>query len=37
LADEDDWYSIENMLVSDFGVEDEDDMVDLVNTFRFIY
>jgi hypothetical protein len=37
LADEDDWYSIENMLVSDFGVEDEDDMTDLVNTFRFIY
>ena len=37
LADEDDWYSIENMLFSDFGVEDEDDMVDLVNTFRFIY
>jgi hypothetical protein len=37
LADEDDWYSIENMLVSDFGVEDEDDMKDLVNTFRFIY
>lgn len=37
LADEDDWYSIENMLVSDFGVEDEDDMIDLVNTFNFIY
>lgn len=37
LADEDDWYSIENMLVSDFGVEDEDDMTDLVDTFHFIY
>lgn len=37
LADEDNWYSIENMLVSDFGVEDKDDMVDLVNTFNFIY
>ena len=37
LADEDDWYSIENMLVSDCGVEDEDDMTDLVDTFHFIY
>lgn len=37
LADEDDWYSIENMLVSDFGIEDEDDMTDLVDTFHFIY
>ena len=37
LADEDDWYSIENMLVSDFGVEDEDGMTDLVDTFHFIY
>lgn len=37
LADEDDWYSIENMLVSDFGVEDKDDMTDLVDTFHFIY
>lgn len=37
LADKDDWYSIENMIVSDFGVEDKDEIQDLVDTFNFIY
>jgi len=37
MADEDDWYGIEQKLISDFGVKDEDEMDDLIQTFHFIY